>query len=764
MKIRKNTAVSRELSTVFNLGAVRELSDGQLLERFATDRGEAAELAFAVLIERHGPMVLRVCRAVLADPHDSEDAFQATFLVLVKKAPGLWVRDSLGPWLHQVAYRTASCARLAAARRRRHEGRAAAARPELHLVNSDDFLSLLHEEIEKLPERYRAPVVLCDLEGRTHQQAARHLGWPVGTIKSRQARGRERLRDRLRRHGLAPNAGLLGSGQIPTGPDPVLPAALIDSTTQSVVQFVTCPNAVRVSTLSLAQGVLKAMALARWSKVASLLIFLGATVSGAGILSQYAAPAAPVRTGNGVETTRADEKITVTVRPGRLAVTVVERGLVEALRNDDVYSSIEGQTTIISIVPEGSYVQKGQIVCELDSASLRDQLVNVHIEIKRAETAYQNAKTAREVAEIAVTEFTEGTFKYELNAVKAAVATAQTGIEKAESRLERARRARQRVSEAQATKKAASTSTDIAAELDIDDRIDAAEQIVSREKLALELALSKQVLLEKYTRDKTIKSLGVDLVSKRADEMAKQESREFQINKARKLERQIAACKINAPATGAVVYANDPVRAQILRAQMRPLIPQIEEGATVRERQKILSVIDLNGPKRVSVAVDESHIRKIKRKLKARIRVDAFTDHIFDGTIDTVSPLPNTRLPNQADTNLYTTKINIEDGIPGLRPGMTARVEILIDKRDNALSVPVDAVVRYHEKDHLAIMKPGGAIEWRDVTLGIYNDKFVEVTAGLSSGDTVVMNPVSLMSEQEKREKFGAPAKPGDPR
>ena len=109
--IGNNRAVVTQLRTLFNVGTIRELTDGQLLEQFATrGGGEAAELAFAALVERHGPMVLRACRGVLSDPHDTQDAFQATFLVLVKKARGLWVRDSLGPWLHQVAYRTASCA------------------------------------------------------------------------------------------------------------------------------------------------------------------------------------------------------------------------------------------------------------------------------------------------------------------------------------------------------------------------------------------------------------------------------------------------------------------------------------------------------------------------------------------------------------------------------------------------------------------------------------------------------------------------------
>ena len=202
----KNGAVFRQIRTLYGVGTIGDLGDGQLLERFTTDRGETAELAFAILVERHGPMVLRVCRGVLSDWHETEDAFQATFLVLVKKARGLWVRDSLGPWLHRVAFRTASSARKSAALRRRCEEKAAVAIAEEPARSTDDLGPILHEEIERLPERFRIPVVLCDLESRTHQQAARHLGWPIGTVKSRLARGRERLRERLARRGLVPEA------------------------------------------------------------------------------------------------------------------------------------------------------------------------------------------------------------------------------------------------------------------------------------------------------------------------------------------------------------------------------------------------------------------------------------------------------------------------------------------------------------------------------------------------------------------------------
>ncbi len=209
---RRDRAILRQLQVLYDIGTIKDLTDGQLLERFATDGDEAAELAFAALVERHEAMVWRVCLAILRDEHDAQDAFQATFLVLVRKARSLWVRDSLGPWLHQVACRTASCLRATIIRRRKHEQRLAqrnAARAvEVGPARDADRAAAVHEELNRLPEKYRVPLVLCDLEGRTHQEAARFLGWPIGTVKSRQSHGRGLVRDRLTRRGL----GLAVSG------------------------------------------------------------------------------------------------------------------------------------------------------------------------------------------------------------------------------------------------------------------------------------------------------------------------------------------------------------------------------------------------------------------------------------------------------------------------------------------------------------------------------------------------------------------------
>ena len=754
MDLDKNAAVVKELRTLFNVGVAGDLTDGQLLERFATDRGEAAELAFTVLVERHGPMVLRVCRSVLAGEYEADDVFQSTFLVLVKKSRGLWVRDSLGPWLHQVAFRTASRARLSAACRRRHEERAATARQEAHMMNRDYLDGLLHEEIEKLPERFRAPVVLCDLEGCSHQQAARHLGLPLGTVKSRQARGRERLRDRLRRRSLVPNLGLLGSGRLFTGPNPVVSPALVESTTRSAVQLVTCQTAVRASTLALSQEVLKAMSFTRWLKTASVLFVVVAIASGAGMFAQRRAPAAPLPIGTAVETTLADDPVTIRVTPGKLDVTFVGRGTLESARNQDAYSNVEGTTSIVQILPEGTRVKKGEIVCRLDSAALKDQLINAQIASKSAEVDYQNATVAREVAELAVKEYVDGTFKNELNSMKGEVAAAESAIQQAERRLDRARRARKRLVDLLVSKKDAVAPSDILAELEIDDRIDSTEQSISREKASLEVARSRQEILEKYTREKMLKSLALEVGRKRPEELAKRSTWELEQGRAKKLERQITACIITAPQDGILVYANPPQR-----VADRPGF-HIEEGAQVRERQKIFSIPDLSLMQLVTT-VSESQIATIRHGMKAKIRVDAFPNQLFDGTVVDVAALPEPKRMMQGNApNVYTTKVKIDAAVPGLRPGMSSQVEFVVANRESALSVPVRAVVRYEEKAYVAVRNPGGDIELRMVNLGLSNDNLIEITQGIQSGDTVVLNQ---RSRHARETEPPPPAQPKPP-
>jgi len=226
------------LNTLCQVGVVGDLSDGQLLRRFAAAApGGGAEEAFAALVGRHGPMVFRVCRQVLGDTHDAEDAFQATFLRLARKAGAVRQGDSVAGWLHRVARRVALRAKDDAARRRARESErrnapTAGAEPVVEEEASGRWPEV-HEEVARLPEAYRAVVVLCYLEGLTTGEAARRLGCPQGTVLSRLSRARERLRGRLARRGLAAPAGLFNLGR---GAADAVPSALAKATVRAATR------------------------------------------------------------------------------------------------------------------------------------------------------------------------------------------------------------------------------------------------------------------------------------------------------------------------------------------------------------------------------------------------------------------------------------------------------------------------------------------------------------------------------------------------
>jgi RNA polymerase sigma factor (sigma-70 family) len=185
------------------------MTERQLLECFVTTNDPEA---FAVLIERHGPMVLAVCRAVLREEQDVEDAFQDTFLVLVRRAGTIKHHERIGPWLHRVALRRAWQARFAASQRRLRERNRIDSRPEYPIEPPDlSLIPLLREEVSRLRRNHRLPVMLCYLEGKTCQEAAAQLRCPVGTIKGRLWRARQTLRVRLSRRGLDSYPGLLGA-------------------------------------------------------------------------------------------------------------------------------------------------------------------------------------------------------------------------------------------------------------------------------------------------------------------------------------------------------------------------------------------------------------------------------------------------------------------------------------------------------------------------------------------------------------------------
>ncbi|APW61336.1 efflux RND transporter periplasmic adaptor subunit [Paludisphaera borealis] len=729
-----------QVRTLFDAGTVTGLTDGQLLERFATRRGEASELAFTALVERHGPMVLRACRGVLRDDHEAMDAFQATFLVLARKGGSLWVRDSLGPWLHRVACRAAGRAKRAAARRLASEKKAV----EMAVHNNvdadrDDLAAVIHEEVDRLPERYRSAVVLCDLEGRTCEDAARHLGCPVGTVGSRLSRGRERLRDRLTRRGLA--TGMLAW----QGPREPLPAELVGATVAAATRFVSIQAASQGPAATLALGVIKSMAISSWWKAASILLVVTASTSGVVSIAGRGAGVEKGAPDDTLQAASADVGLAVEVKPGKFSVVIKERGSLEASRNNDVSSKVEQNTAIRMILPEGTRVKKGQLVCELDSAGLKRILTSERTAVEKAENAYGSAKLAREVAEIALKEYVDGIYPQDHASALGEVRLAQSAVKRAEERLKRTRSARERLNTILAGREAV-TPSDVAAELDVADRLDAAEQAVPREQMAVEVGQNKLVVLEKFTKDKTAKQLSSEIAKAGADESSKKTALESAKGIVASLERQVADCEIHAPSDGILVLADYQNR------------PSIKEGVVVTYGQKLFSIPDLTSI-RVAARIHESIVDQLKPGQTARIRVDAFPNESFSGLVEAVAPRPDARSSFGSGAKSYTSNVTITKGLPDLRPGMTAEVEILVAALDDVLSVPVQAVVQYDDKDHVAVKTPDGKLDWREVKLGIANSQAVEVKEGLKAGEAVVIEPVPLLSEEQKR-KASTPTAP----
>jgi RNA polymerase sigma factor (sigma-70 family) len=464
---RRDGAILRQLLTLYNIGTIGELSDGQLLERFATDANEVAELAFSALVERHEAMVWRVCLAIVRDEHEAEDAFQATFLVLVRKARSLWVRDSLGPWLHQVACHTASCLRTTVIRRRKHEQRCAARDAtrsvEVGTVRDPDLEAAVHEEVNRLPEKYRAPVVLCDLEGRTHQEAARFLGWPIGTVKSRQSQGRRMIRDRMVRRGLGP----VVAGAVVESLRQTTVAAMRKNVSRSTVNAVMQQSThlltgcgVSAHVLTLTQGVLRAMLWIRLRLLTVATLTVGIASGGASVYvcgSQEPAP---------------EDRPPVSNRP----------------------TSTAARTASPKISKEGNE--------QPATATTRARLRAQQLATRKAKASYEIAKSTRELAEIAVEEYEEVIYPLDLTTVEGEIKLAESDLTRSVDRFDWATRMFDKGYVSQAGK--------VSEELNL-----------KKAQFAVEQAETKRKVLVEYTKSKTIKELRSEVLKAHADELAK---------------------------------------------------------------------------------------------------------------------------------------------------------------------------------------------------------------------------------------------------
>jgi HlyD family secretion protein len=413
----------------------------------------------------------------------------------------------------------------------------------------------------------------------------------------------------------------------------------------------------------------------------------------------------------------------VPVSRSSVSVTVSATGSFESSQNRDVASEVEGQATILFLKPQGTPVVEGDLVCELDSSTLRDQLTNQIIAVRQAESSLLNATKTRVVAELALNEYLGGTFPQSLQDAKATLSVAQTNLTSAQNRYDWSSRMLKRNLVPLATNQSD-------------------ENALISSQISVRLALSRIQVLEGFTRQKKVTELQAALDKATVEERTSQDTLNLEKSKQEKLERMISKCKLFAPKAGIVVYANE---------ETKPgrQAPVIEEGQLARERQKIFSIPDVS-KMRVNTKIHESEIARVEPG--QTVRVDVLGDTL-PGTVTMVRAIPE---PPQREVTdrYYTAFVSVPNPPAALRPGMTAKIEILVSQTDNVLTVPVQAVLPIRDKSFVFVMT-AGVPTMREVHLGTSNSTTIEVKDGLNEGDRVALTPISLMTEQAIRDAFG---------
>ncbi|HTU94061.1 MAG TPA: sigma-70 family RNA polymerase sigma factor, partial [Gemmataceae bacterium] len=394
------SAVVRYLQQLTGAAGASSASDAELLERYVRRRDEAA---FELLLWRHGAMVHNVCRRLLPCRQDAEDAFQATFLAFVRKAGSISRRGSVASWLYKVAYRVALEARKRARKTAALEkagGEIVAVQPAADPTWSD-LRPILDEELNRLPERLRRPIVLCYLEGKSNEEAARQLGCPAGTIYSRLARGREILRRRLQRRGVTLSVAALTAMLAAHAVEAMPAAALMATTLRSALLFAAgqTANGVSVKAAALAEGVLRTMFVTKL-KLTALMVLIAGLFAAGGVLARHALNAAPQP-----EEPKSRPVVSV-VRPtlGGLQRTAQYPGRARAVAQQQVYPVVSGYLERIA-VDLGDRVKTGDMLAVVEAPMLdmetRQASAALELEQRQVESAKAQVETVRAEAKAA---------------------------------------------------------------------------------------------------------------------------------------------------------------------------------------------------------------------------------------------------------------------------------------------------------------------------------------------------------------------------
>ena len=458
-------------------------------------------------------------------------------------------------------------------------------------------------------------------------------------------------------------------------------------------------------------------------------------------------------------TSATDGLVLETAKKAPFQITVTEKGTLDSMRNASLTSKVEGSTTIISIVPEGTQVKEGDVVCELDASTLIDKETAQEIAVEKANALLGQAnedleiqKTQNEsdlaaallrikLAKLDLAKFEMGELPQQVADIKAELSTADANLTRYTESCSFIRKLVQ---------KGYKNQNDLEAE----------ELNLKDAEFKLASAKKKLDVLESYTKERTLAELQANvteselqierirrkgngqIIQLTAEQKARKLTYELEAKKFERLKSQIEACKIKATQDGQVVYANT-------RDGRSSDSVLIEVGGAVRERQPIINLPDLDSMK-VNARIHESRISMVHTGLPAKIKVDAYADEIFYGEVDAVASVPSSTSSFSRDIKEYEAVIKILDDpekVNKLRPGLTATIEVLVERRDNVLQIPVQAVITVGTKQFTFAVS-GTAVVRKDVVIGQTNERMIEVVSGLNEGDQVVMNPRSHFKKE----------------
>jgi RND family efflux transporter MFP subunit len=407
--------------------------------------------------------------------------------------------------------------------------------------------------------------------------------------------------------------------------------------------------------------------------------------------------------------------LTVAAASSQFLQEVLERGEVGSSSNVEIRCQVQSKvltgTPIIQIVPEGTYVKEGDFLVKLDDSGIQADVVQQQIACNSSRALEVEAKTDFEAAKLALEEYQSGTFLQDLGVVEGERFVAQENMRRAEEYLRYSLKLAERgyVTEVQ---------------------LEADRFAVEKARKELDNASTKLSVLHRYTKTKMVNRLKANVETAEARLRARENSHNLDEERLKNLEDQLAKCVIKAPTNGQVVYANLPSGD-----------PLIAEGKPVRERQIIIRLPD---PKRMQVTarINESRIDKVRVGMQSRIRLDAFPNMVLTGTVRSVSEYPLPALTPYSSVKEYGAEVTIDEPPTGVRSGMTAQVAIEVERQENALQVPVQAVLE-RGKRFFCIVDTGGELVAKEVQVGSANEQYVIIADGLEDGEQVILAPQS---------------------